>query len=284
MVDGEPLAGAGESGLDLIGDEDDVVVAAPLRNRRQEPFRGDDEASLALNRLDDHAGEVFCADLLLDGFDCAVGGFLARQAVAKRVGARHPVDVRSEGAEFGLVRLVLRRHGHGEVGASVVAAVEHHYRWFSGVGTRHLHSVFHRLCSGVEQEGLLGKVARGELVELLTHGDVGLVRRDHERGVGELPCRVCNRRSNLLVGRADRGHGDARGEVDERIAVRVHEHSTVTLDHIARQPGGEGARHSTLAASVQILALWPHPVGAHAAFLREVVLQILHAALLATID
>ena len=49
----EHLAGAGEAGLDLVGDEDDVVRAAPVDERRQEAVGGDDEAALALDRLDD---------------------------------------------------------------------------------------------------------------------------------------------------------------------------------------------------------------------------------------
>ena len=36
VVAGEPVTGAAEAGLDLVGDEDDAVLAAPLGDRRAE--------------------------------------------------------------------------------------------------------------------------------------------------------------------------------------------------------------------------------------------------------
>ena len=61
-------------------------------------------------------------------------------------------------------------------------------------------------------------------VELLAHGDVALVRRDHEAGVGErrdLLLHVARRRRRALL--PTLVDGDAGAEVDERVAVGVDE-------------------------------------------------------------
>jgi hypothetical protein len=55
MARGEPLTGAAEPGLDLVGDEQRPVGPASFRDRRQEARRRNDEPTLALDRLDDHA-------------------------------------------------------------------------------------------------------------------------------------------------------------------------------------------------------------------------------------
>jgi hypothetical protein len=123
VVDGEPVAGAAHAGLDLVGDEDDAVGAAPLGDRREEALGGDDETALTLDRLDDDAGEVLGADLLLHLVDGLLGGLGAGESVVQRVAHRGAVDLGGEGAEAGLVGHVLRGHRHGEVGAAVVGAV-----------------------------------------------------------------------------------------------------------------------------------------------------------------
>ena len=67
----------------------------------RKPWRRDDEAALALDRLDQHGGDVARADLRLDQADRAGGGLLAGHArlVAERVGHRHPVDLAGERPE-----------------------------------------------------------------------------------------------------------------------------------------------------------------------------------------
>ena len=95
VLAGEHRAGAGEAGLDLVGDEDDVVRAAPVDQRRQEavgagtmkppsPWIG----SMMIGR------EVVGADLLLDDRDGLLGGIRPAQPVAERVRHRRAVDLR----------------------------------------------------------------------------------------------------------------------------------------------------------------------------------------------
>src|SRR5699024_1861755 len=58
---GEHLPGAGEAGLDLVGDEDDALLAGVVDQRRQEALGRNNEAALALDGLDDDRGDVFGA-------------------------------------------------------------------------------------------------------------------------------------------------------------------------------------------------------------------------------
>ena len=53
MLDREHFAGAGEAGLDFVGDEQDAVLFAQLLQFAQEFVGGDIEPALALHRLDD---------------------------------------------------------------------------------------------------------------------------------------------------------------------------------------------------------------------------------------
>ena len=172
-------------GLDLVGDEHDAVVLRPGGEGRQEAGRGLDEAALAEDRLDRDARQVGHADLLVEVVDRAGGRLLAGQAVAERVRHRRAVDLGGERAEAVLVRHVLRRHRHRQVGAAVVGVVEHAHRVAAGRDPGDLDGVLDGLGAGVEQRALLGVVARGQLGEGLAHLDVAGVRRDHEAGVGE---------------------------------------------------------------------------------------------------
>ena len=70
-------AGACHAALDLVGDEDDAVGGAPLLQRGEVAVGRHDESALALDGLDDEAGEVGGADRLLEVADRARRGLLA---------------------------------------------------------------------------------------------------------------------------------------------------------------------------------------------------------------
>ena len=94
-------------------------------------------------------------------------------------------------------------------------------------------------------------VAGGQPVERLADRDVALVGGDHEAGVRERLRLVRDARDDAWRAVAHRGDRDARPEVDERIAVDIHEHAaagastyTGSIDPIAvRRP-----RHSGVSA------------------------------------
>jgi hypothetical protein len=84
-----------------------------------------------------------------------------------------------------------------------------------------LHGVLDGLGTRVEEGGALDMVAGRELVELLGDGDVRVVGRDGEARVGEGAQLRGDGLDDARVGVADAGHGDARAEVDDRVAVGV---------------------------------------------------------------
>src|SRR5258706_3854931 len=63
MLDGEELAGAPKSALDLVGDEEDSVASGELAQPAQKIGGRRDESALAQDRLDDHGGGPFRRDL-----------------------------------------------------------------------------------------------------------------------------------------------------------------------------------------------------------------------------
>ena len=63
VVGGEPVAGAAEPGLHLVGDEQDALLGAPVGDLLHEARRGHDEPALALDRLEDDGRRVVLADL-----------------------------------------------------------------------------------------------------------------------------------------------------------------------------------------------------------------------------
>ena len=233
----EHRTGAGEPGLDLVGDEHHVVLPAPVQQRGQEAVGRNDEAALTLNGFDDHRGKVVGADLLVHhrdralGRQFAVGGhLLAELGVAERVRQRSAVDLRRERAEAVLVGHRLRGQRHGQVGAPVIGVIERHDGRLTCVGPGDLDRVLHRLRPRVEQRRPLLAAAGREAVELFGDRDVALVRRDHEAGVGEVGGLLGHGRDHPGRRVADRGDRDARTEVDEPVAVDV-------LDDAAERPG-----------------------------------------------
>jgi hypothetical protein len=107
----------------------------------------------------------------------------------------------------------------------VVGVVEDHHGVAPGGVPGDLDGVLYRLGTGVEQRGPLLVRAWRQSVELLAHLDVALVRRHHEAGMGELGDLLSHPADNLVRAVADRGDRDAGAEVDERVAVDVHDYA-----------------------------------------------------------
>ena len=171
-------------------------------------------------------------------------GLGAGQPVAEGVAQRHAVDLGGERAERVLVRHVLGGQAHRQVGAAVVAVLEHDDRLALGVGAGDLDRVLHGLGAGVEQRRALHVVTGGQLVEGLADRDVGLVRGDHEAGVGELGDLALHVLHDLRGRVAHGRHGDAGAHVDQGVAVHVHQHAAARGDDERRErsadAGGDG--------------------------------------------
>lgn len=128
----------------------------------------------------------------------------------------------------------------------------------------------------VEQHGALLVVAGGEGGQFFGDADVALVRGDHETGVGEVPDLLPDRLGDSRIGRADAGDGDARAEVDQRIAVDVDDHTTVGIRRVHGDAGADARGHGGAAASGEGRRLRAGELGDQGALLRQPVLDVVH--------
>ena len=207
-----------------------VARGTTRRARGRKPVGGDDEAALALDRLDHDAGDVVGADLLVDhgrSRGAAACSPVMPAGLAERVGHRRPVDLAGERPEAVLVGHVLGGHRHRQVGAAVVGVVEDRRPRRGRCATRAIFTAFSTASAPeLNSADCFVVVARGELGQRLADVDVAVVRRDHEAGVGErarpAPAPGADHRAARV---ADAGHRDAGAEVDQRVAVDVDEHA-----------------------------------------------------------
>jgi hypothetical protein len=181
MRTGKKLPSAAETGLHFIGDEDDAAIMTDLHQRGQKSSRRHDKAAFAEHRLNHNGGDGFgghnTAEGLVEQF-----GYLAlghRPPVGKpricRNAEGYAIDIGQERAEPLLVWVRFAGERQAQHGSAVEAIFHAEDRGTAGKGAGNLHCVLHRLRSAVHQEGLLGKLARRELVEFLCQRDVAFV-------------------------------------------------------------------------------------------------------------
>jgi hypothetical protein len=125
----------------------------------------------------------------------------------------------------------------------VVAVVEDHHRLPLGRVAGDLDGVLDRLGARVEQRRPLLEAARGQLVELLADSHIGLVRGDHEAGVGELLDLPLHGLDDERGAVADIRDGDAGGEVDPLPAVDVGQRAAASVVDIGRNRRSDAAGH-----------------------------------------
>ena len=251
VLAGVPGAGAGHARLNLVGDKDDALRSAPFHERGEVAGCRHDKTTLALHRLDHETREVLGANRLLEVRDSAGGGLSAGQPIPVGVRARRAVHVRGERAEAGGVGHRLEGHRHREVGAAVVGVVEHGDTRALRELAGDLHRVLHGLGSGRDDDRLLRVGSGGVLGEQLGDTHIRLVRRDREHGVGEALELRGRGGGDRGIRVADRGDTDARGEVDERIAVDIDDDAAVGAIDVDGHRARDARRNDREASLVQ---------------------------------
>src|SRR6266851_8929605 len=123
MLDGEELACAPETGLDLVGDQKDPVLLGDLAKLAKEGDWGRDESALAEHRLDDDRRHALGGD---GRFEKGLqrGERLLRAPAAVLVGERGLVDLRRVRSEVLLVRVDGAGEAEGEQRPAMEAAAE----------------------------------------------------------------------------------------------------------------------------------------------------------------
>ncbi len=151
----------------------------------------------------------------------------------------------------------------------MVPVVEDDHGLPPGVGPRDLDGVLDGLGTAVEQGRLLRVVARRQFGQRLGDGDVALVGRDHEAGVGEVGELRGRLAHDGLGGGADGGHRDAGTEVDQAVAVDVLDDAAAGPRHEDGQRGSHTLRDHGRTAGLQLLRLRAGDGGDDAALLRK---------------
>ena len=134
----------------------------------------------------------------------------------------------------------------------MVAVVERDDGLAAGGVPGDLHRVLDRLRAGVEQRGALLVRPRRAPGQFLAHLDVTLVRGHHEAGVREPGRLLGHPRGHPGRRVAYRDHRDPGAEVDEGVAVGVHDDAAARVGDEHRQHGADPAGHRALAPGQQL--------------------------------
>jgi len=196
---------------------------------------------------------MVCADLDLDLIDRTQRSFHATDGcrLTERVVHRHPVDLPREWSEPGFIGCLLRRQCHRQRRPAMIGVIETDHGVTTSRPAGDLHRILHGLRSRVEQRRLLREVAGGLRRQQLANPDIRLVRADHETGVGEVG-RCLGDRGHDGRGRSPDGRDrDTRAQIDQLIAVSIHQDAAIRAHHIARRRGCDPCTDHRIAASGQ---------------------------------
>src|SRR5439155_15472119 len=144
MFGGKPFAGAGETGLHFVGDEENAVLAANVLQQLEVAARRNDEAAFAKNRFGDDGGDGFRSDDTLEGvFEVVRESFGGGTFFATvRISERDAVDVAGERREAGFIRMRFAGERHGEKRAAMEGIFETDDGGTLSVGAGDLDGVF----------------------------------------------------------------------------------------------------------------------------------------------
>ncbi len=230
----------------------DAVAVAQRAQCDQQLGRRRDEPALALDRLDHDGGDALGLDI----------GAKQHLDAAKTVGDADAEGLEGKGRviDFGrhrrealLVGHDLAGHRHGQQGAAVIAAGEGDDAGAAGGGAGDLDGVFQRLGASGEEHGFRRSLDRGDRVEPLGQGDIGLIRRDLEAGMGEAVELLADGRYHLRVAVPGIEHRDAGGEVDIPLPLRVPQFGVLGVGGVGhRMADAYTAGDGRLAAAVQL--------------------------------
>ena len=236
VVDREHAAGATETALHLVGDEEDPVLTAPLDDAVDERSGSRDVATFTEHRFeDDGSGLVrrrHRLEQVVEPGKCF--GHLGVLVGRERVGVRGDEDAGGQRCVPGAIAGLRGGHRHRQVGATVEAAAEHD-------GVRALRGLLGQLdrslgdlCARVRVEERVD-AGGGELGELGRQGLEEVVLVDVDLRVDE-PLRLLgDRLRDVWVGVSGGVHRDAGGEVEVLLAVGGGDPATSTAGHLERR-------------------------------------------------
>src|SRR5579872_4624363 len=166
VLDGKHFAGAGEAGLDFVGDEEDVVLVEDFLYFFEIILWRNNDSAFAHHRLGDEGRHVAGrseANYVIDGFGALASAFFRIIAPLRAVG----VGCGSEGYAWGVwasafFAALVAGDAKGAPAASVKAGVERNVFVLAGVEAGQLHGAFDGFGSAVTEEGF-GQALRSDL-------------------------------------------------------------------------------------------------------------------------
>src|SRR5690348_5892142 len=168
MLGSEPFAGACESRLDFIGDEEDVVLAANGLEKLEIVSGRNNEAALAENGFCNDRGDGFRRNGALEGvFEMMRKVRRGRPGcISVRVRERDAVDVACERLETRFVRMCLAGERHGEQRAAMESILEANHGGTFCIGASDFDGIFDSLCAGAYKNSLFRKIAGSQRIQL----------------------------------------------------------------------------------------------------------------------
>src|SRR5215467_8253753 len=225
MLAGKPFAGAGEAGLNFVGDEENAVLAANVLQVLEVIARGNNEPSFAENRFGDDCGDGFGRDGTLEGvFEMvrkSFGGGSFFTAIG--IGIGDTVDVAGARLKTGFLGMRFAGERHGEKRAAVKGVLKTDDGGALGVSAGDFDGVFDGFGAGVYQDGFLREVAGGEGVQFFGDSHVAFVGSDGETEVQVLFELLADRGEHSRRAMPGVETPDATGKIEVAIAINVFE-------------------------------------------------------------
>ena len=220
--------GAPHAGLHLVGDVENSVLLTDLMNAANEFGRHRQEATLALDRLENDGGDLRRIDLALEDLAESSERILRRNA-AIQVGRRGAIDLSRVRTHALLVWHRLRRQRHAHQRAPMEALVETDDRVAIRRKARDLDSVLDGLGTRIEQQSLERTLTRMAGNHALDGFDVALVLDDRVHLV-HVAGRLLLHRSHNRLGRVSAvERANAPDEVDELAPINVGDARTMRV-------------------------------------------------------
>ncbi len=225
----EQRAGASESGLDFVRNEEDAVLVAELNQHLEIIRRRRDESAFSEHRLGNHGRDFFVRhDALERVFEMARAVKIARRILqvvgaAIAVGKRDAIDLAGKRRESSFIRMRLAGERQRHHGAAVERVFEGDDARALGIGASNLDRVLDSLGAAVDKDSFLRELARRNFVHALGEANVALVGRDLHAGVQEAVELVFHGVDDRFLAMPDVEAADASGEVEVAVAVNVFE-------------------------------------------------------------
>ena len=230
----KPLASAPNAALHFVHHQQDAVLVADAAQFLHEDRRSDHVSAFALDRLDKNRRDFFrrkhgLKQFVFDVARAAEREFLRILRTAHtapvHIGITHVRNSRHERRETPFLLRLRSRQRKRAHGPSVKSAEKSDHLLPLGVIARQFQSALNGLGAGVSVIKLVRPRHRRNLRKPLGQRHHALVIKVGARHVNQFARLLLNRGDHVRMAMAGRNHGNARGKIEELIAIHVFDHN-----------------------------------------------------------